>query len=552
MTNPLRLFALDVLDARLVPDSQDKINQTKRNAPPSRWRTPEFYFYYLVHIVCVPLMFWGAMSGSNENSRNYEVYSDKLEQGWMMGRKVDNSDAQYSGFRGKIPVLTSAIILHFILRKLSLAFKIPRISFDLGFAAIFLSALHGVSVLKIVAIYSINYSFTRYLPSKSGMISTWIFCIAILFLNEMYEGYKFGSLLPVLGVLDGYCGLLPRWDVNFNFSILRMISYNYDYYQSLATPTDIEKKQRDEKEISERDRIDIGPPKHEYNFLTYMSYLVYTPLYIAGPILTFNDYVYQSKHPLPSVNIKRTMLYGLRMLFCMLVMEWILHYMYVIALSNSHAWEGLSPFQISMVGFFNLKTIWLKLLIPWRLFRFWALLDKIDAPENMLRCMSDNYSASAFWRAWHRSFNRWTTRYLYIPLGGSNHAIRNMLAVFTFVAFWHDIQLRLLAWGWLITLFVVPEVAAKLLFPAKKWASSPLYRHMCALGAVANIYMMMIANLVGFAIGLDGVRDMIYDIFSTWSGIPYFIAISGVLFVGVQVMFEVRASEARRGINIRY
>lgn len=43
-----------------------------------------------------------------------------------------------------------------------------------------------------------------------------------------------------------------------------------------------------------------------------------------------------------------------------------------------------------------------------------------------------------------------------------------MLAVFTFVAFWHDIQLRLLAWGWLITLFIVPEILGKLLFPEKK------------------------------------------------------------------------------------
>ena len=32
------------------------------------------------------------------------------------------------------------------------------------------------------------------------------------------------------------------------------------------------------------------------------------------------------------------------------------------------------------------------------------------------------------------------------------------LVIFTFVAIWHDIQLRLLLWGWLITLFIVPEV----------------------------------------------------------------------------------------------
>jgi protein-cysteine N-palmitoyltransferase HHAT len=96
------------------------------------------------------------------------------------------------------------------------------------------------------------------------------------------------------------------------------------------------------------------------------------------------------------------------------------------------------------------------------------MADGIETPENMLRCMSNNYSALAFWRAWHRSFNRWVVRYIYIPLGGSNRSIVNTLAVFTFVAFWHDISLKLLAWGWLVTLFILPEVIARMVMPPKK------------------------------------------------------------------------------------
>jgi D-alanyl-lipoteichoic acid acyltransferase DltB (MBOAT superfamily) len=96
------------------------------------------------------------------------------------------------------------------------------------------------------------------------------------------------------------------------------------------------------------------------------------------------------------------------------------------------------------------------------------MTDTIETPENMLRCMSNNYSAMAFWRAWHRSFNRWIIRYIYIPLGGSKRPIINTLAVFTFVAIWHDISLKLLAWGWLVTLFILPEVAARMIMPPKK------------------------------------------------------------------------------------
>src|SRR5204862_2991935 len=130
----------------------------------------------------------------------------------------------------------------------------------------------------------------------------------------------------------------------------------------------------------------------------------------------------------------------------------------------------------------------------------------------------NNYSALAVWRGWHRSFNRWTVRYIYVPLGGSSssgllgkiRSIINFLAVFTFVALWHDINLRLLMWGWLITLFVLPEIIATLLFPAHKWLSQPnAYRVLCGVGAVGNILMMMAANLVGFAVGLDGLQGLV-------------------------------------------
>lgn len=239
-------------------------------------------------------------------------------------------------------------------------------------------------------------------------------------------------------------------------------------------------------------------------------------------------------------------------------MELILHYIYAVAISKSHpTWSTYTPFQLSMLGFFNLHIIWLKLLLPWRFFRLWALLDGIDPPENMVRCMSDNYSALAFWRGWHRSFNRWIVRYIYVPLGGSGgvskpRAIVNFLAVFMFVALWHDINLRLLMWGWLITLFVAPEVIATLLFPKRKWQGRPTaYRVICGVGAVGNILMMMAANLVGFAIGLDGLKGLVEGIVGSYSGLVFLGTACAALFVGVQVMFEIREGEIREGVRMK-
>jgi D-alanyl-lipoteichoic acid acyltransferase DltB (MBOAT superfamily) len=84
--------------------------------------------------------------------------------------------------------------------------------------------------------------------------------------------------------------------------------------------------------------------------------------------------------------------------------------------------------------------------------------DGIETQENMLRCMSNNYSGLEFWRCWHVSYNKWLVRYIYIPMGGSQRRILNSIIIFTFVAIWHDIEMKLLYWGWGITLFIIPEL----------------------------------------------------------------------------------------------
>lgn len=471
-----------------------------------------------------------------------------------------------------------------------------RVSFDVGFAAIFLLALHGFSAFKVLLILYLNFKVATQLPKKYVPAATWIFNIGILFANELSRGYPLsgvaGLFLPSQtsaagGVgdqtgwgawIDSYGGLIPRWEVLFNITVLRLISFNLDYYWSLnsSASSSIEvwlpgmservlaehadapkKKQLDPSNLSERDRVSIAAKPTDYTFRNYLAYALYSPLYLAGPIVTFNDYISQCRYKLSSVTRTRTFLYGIRFGVCLLTMELCLHFLYAVAISKAQPdWQVYTPFQLSMLGYFNLHIIWLKLLIPWRFFRLWSLIDGIDPPENMVRCMSDNYSALAFWRGWHRSLNRWILRYIYIPIGGSGRgkvrAIANYLAVFTFVALWHDINLRLLVWGWLITFFVLPEVICTLLFPAKKWRDRPdAYRMLCGVGAVGNVLMMMAANLVGFAVGLDGLKGLVHGIVGSFGGLVFLAAACGTLFVGVQVMFEVRESEKRQGINLK-
>jgi D-alanyl-lipoteichoic acid acyltransferase DltB (MBOAT superfamily) len=61
-----------------------------------------------------------------------------------------------------------------------------------------------------------------------------------------------------------------------------------------------------------------------------------------------------------------------------------------------------------------------------------------------------------------------SSRYIYVPLGGTKNVIFTSVLIFTFVALWHDLSFRLLAWGWLVSLFFIPELAARVLLPASK------------------------------------------------------------------------------------
>ncbi|OTA04359.1 glycerol:H+ symporter (Gup1), putative [Trichoderma parareesei] len=577
-----------VIDARDDPAvEREAAARARSSAPPPKWRTPEFFLYYIVFIVVVPYMFWVAYDVSRPSDPRYSKYEKYLSEGWIPGRKIDNSDAQYRTFRGNFPIMTGLLIFHPLLRKGWESVYKPsargargstrldqRATFDFIFAIVFIVILHGISSFKILAILSINYQLATKLPRKYVPAATWIFNIGTLFANELTMGYRLQLLANWVGPpwgplahwgywLDRWGGILTRWDILFNITILRLISFNLDYYWSIdkRSSNSLEKKGLDPASLSERDRISIPADIKDFSFRNYVAYALYAPLYIAGPIITFNDYISQSKYRAASIEWPRTIRYGVRFLLVLLAMELILHYDYVGAISKAApVWSDYTAAQLSLLSFFNLHIIWLKLLLPWRMFRLWALVDGIDPPENMVRCVSNNYSTQLFWRAWHRSYNRWLIRYIYIPLGGSSFrnwqssvkSVVTYLLVFTFVALWHDIKLRLLIWGWLIVIFMVPEWTASYLFPKRKWESRPTeYRMLCCIGAVGNVLMMISANLVGFAVGLDGLQSILSSILHDWSGVFFILTACICLFVGVQVMFEIRESEKRKGVVMK-
>ncbi len=128
--------------------------------------------------------------------------------------------------------------------------KTRRLTFDVFFAFVYIFALHGSSAFKILVILYINYTLATRLGREAVPIATWTFNIGILFANELCRGYPYAGFAnlfkpwltlakdeategaqPNWGLfLDSYGGLIPRWEILFNITVLRLISFNLDYY----------------------------------------------------------------------------------------------------------------------------------------------------------------------------------------------------------------------------------------------------------------------------------------------------------------------------------
>lgn len=230
-----QLFSLDILDGQ----------HRKKDASLARklrWSSLEFYFYYIVFLICVPLMFKAVIDISDPDHPNYPKYERLLEPGLLRSRKVDNSDDQYASFRNQIPTLFLVLAGHQALRwafdsLFTATRKEKRITYDMWFGLVFLFVIHGFGALKLLIIVLFTYGIAHL--AKGSMLNpamTWVTVVGLLFLNEKYQGYKFIWIHPSLAALDAWAGLLDRWHIHFNITALRLVSHNLDYYWSLKTP----------------------------------------------------------------------------------------------------------------------------------------------------------------------------------------------------------------------------------------------------------------------------------------------------------------------------
>jgi hypothetical protein len=57
---------------------------------------------------------------------------------------------------------------------------------------------------------------------------------------------------------------------------------------------------------------------------------------------------------------------------------------------------------------------------------------------------------------------------MYIPAGGKKNKLVSIPMIFTFVILWHDMEFRLLIWGFGMSLIFLPEILLKLWYNQEK------------------------------------------------------------------------------------
>jgi alginate O-acetyltransferase complex protein AlgI len=75
-----------------------------------------------------------------------------------------------------------------------------------------------------------------------------------------------------------------------------------------------------------------------------------------------------------------------------------------------------------------------------------GLMFGIRLPFNFLQPYS-SLTPKEFWRRWHVTLSYWIRDYLYRPLGGNRHYIRNIVIVFALCGLWHGAGWTFVIWG---------------------------------------------------------------------------------------------------------
>ncbi len=344
-------------------------------------------------------------------------------------------------------LFNSLTFFYFFIIVVAMNYALPQRSRNgwiLGVSFLFYMSWSPVYVLLLLATALVDYFVAIKMASlpkparKPWLVGSMIFSIGSL----LFFKYT-GMALTTVGTALGWIGSTwqpPALEIvlplGISFYTFETISYGVDVYRGELQP--------------------------KRSFFEYLSFLMFFPKLIAGPIVRASELLYQIPKPRSTDAAGVHAAVNLFVLgFCKKVLladNFAPFIEKVFASPHSHnRWMNL----VAAVGYS--MQVYLDFSAYSDLAHGCARLLGYELPKNFNRPYAA-VSISDFWRRWHLTLSRWLRDYFYIPLGGNQPGsryltYRNLFLTMLVGGLWHGANWTFVAWGAMNGVFLLVERA---------------------------------------------------------------------------------------------
>lgn len=272
----------------------------------------------------------------------------------------------------------------------------------------------------------VNYSI-GYVLMKATRMKRTILTVGILFNIGVLGYFKYADFF-----IENY-----NWIFNQNVSLLYLalpLGISFITFQQIAYLVDI---YRGEIQKS--------------TFTSYLIFSTFFPQLIAGPIVNHKDVMQDYEDPAKKrINVENVSK-GLFIFLIGLVKKVVIADTFALWVSDGFStYESLTFAEAWFVVLAYTIQLYFDFSGYCDMAIGLALMFNIRIPDNF----NSPYKArniSDFWRRWHMTLNRFLTRYVYFPLGGSRKGeiitAFNIVLVFFISGFWHGSGWTFIIWG---------------------------------------------------------------------------------------------------------
>ncbi|KAM4590815.1 protein-cysteine N-palmitoyltransferase HHAT isoform 1-T1 [Odontesthes bonariensis] len=242
------------------------------------------------------------------------------------------------------------------------------------------------------------------------------------------------------------------------------------------------------------------------------SYTFYHPFFYNGPIVTYKAYTEQMRRSAEERNrdepaLSYLVLRSGRIILWWCMAEFMIHVMYMHSIQSNETYiEILPPWALGGLALALVQFFYVKYLVLFGLPSMLATLDEL-VPPKLPRCVSIMYSFTGMWRHFDEGLYRWLIRYIYVPMGGSQHGpvykVVSTGLAFGFVCLWHGGHDYLQYWALMNWAGVLVENGLKSLFATscvqsivEQNLSMAMQRRCTALLSAFSTAMLILSNLV--------------------------------------------------------